>query len=255
MKVTALHGKTLFITGGNTGIGLATAKLFAAGGGNVALYARRPDYNAAALRELERLDAGGRYMAIEGDVTSEPQLAAALKATAAALGGLHYAFNNAGADQRAVLTTELTLDEYECQMNVNVKGTFLAMKHEIPLLQAAGGGAICNNASAAGLVGTPYQSLYAAAKFAVVGLTKSTALEYAKSAVRINVVCPGATTGDMFLRYREQFPQAAEMAVGMHPMNRIGDKEEVAKAVLYLLCDATFTTGHALSVDGGLTTG
>ena len=114
---------------------------------------------------------------------------------------------------------------------------------------------ICNNASAAGLVGTPYQALYAAAKFAVVGLTKSAALECAKSGVRINVVCPGATTGDMFLRYREQFPDAAEMAVGLHPMNRIGDKEEVAAAVLYLLRDATFTTGHALTVDGGLTTG
>jgi NAD(P)-dependent dehydrogenase (short-subunit alcohol dehydrogenase family) len=255
MNDMTLKGKTLFVTGGNAGIGLATARAFAAHGGNVALYARRADRNTEALQRLESLRAGGHYLAFAGDVTSERQLAEALNATVQRLGGLHYAFNNAGADQRAVVTTELTLDDYACQMDVNVKGTFLAMKHEIPLIQASGGGAICNNASAAGLVGTPYQALYAAAKFAVVGLTKSAALEFAKSGVRINVVCPGATTGDMFLRYREQFPEAAEMAVGLHPMNRIGDKEEVAAAVLYLLRDATFTTGHALTVDGGLTTG
>jgi NAD(P)-dependent dehydrogenase (short-subunit alcohol dehydrogenase family) len=129
------------------------------------------------------------------------------------------------------------------------------MKHQIPLILASGGGAIINNSSAAGLIGTPYQALYAAAKAAVVSLTKSTALEYAKSGLRVNVVCPGATTGDMFLRYRRDFPEAAEMAAAMHPMNRIGEKEEVASAVLYLCRDATFTTGHALIIDGGMTVG
>jgi NAD(P)-dependent dehydrogenase (short-subunit alcohol dehydrogenase family) len=255
MSDKLLAAKTLFVTGGNTGIGLATAMAFAARGGNVALYARRRAQNAEALAQLQALGGGGHYAVYDGDVTDEQQLEEALQAAARSLGGLHYAFNNAGADQRAVVTTELTVNDYAVQMDVNVKGTFLAMKHEIPLIRASGGGAICNNASAAGLVGTPYQALYAAAKFAVVGLTKSTALEYAKDGVRVNVVCPGATTGDMFLRYREQFPDAAEMAVGLHPMDRIGRKEEVAAAVLYLLCDATFTTGHALSVDGGLTTG
>jgi NAD(P)-dependent dehydrogenase (short-subunit alcohol dehydrogenase family) len=248
-----LLGKTLFVTGGNTGIGLAAARLFAAEGANIAIFARRVDRNAAAKDELEKL--GVRCLAIAGDVTDETSMADALRLTADTLGGLHYAFNNAGADQRAVLTTELTVEEYATQMDVNVKGTFLAMKHEIPLILASGGGAICNNASAAGLVGAPYQALYTAAKFAVVGLTKATALEYAKQALRVNVVCPGVTTGDMFMRYRAEFPEQAEFAVGLHPMNRIGDKEEVAKAVLYLCRDATFTTGHALVVDGGMTTG
>jgi NAD(P)-dependent dehydrogenase (short-subunit alcohol dehydrogenase family) len=252
-SANSLAGKTLFVTGGNAGIGLATALRFARAGAAIAIFARRADRNAQAQLLVEQ--AGVRCLTFAGDVTDEAALTDALQKTAAQLGGLHYAFNNAGADQPAVLITELTQDDYTLQMDVNVKGTFLAIKHEIPLIKAAGGGAICNNASAAGLVGTPYQSLYAAAKFAVVGMTKSVALEYAKDGIRVNVVCPGATTGDMFLRYRSQFPQAAEMATAMHPMNRIGDKDEVGAAVLYLCRDATFTTGHAFAVDGGLTAG
>jgi len=253
MMAESLKGKSLFVTGGNAGIGLATARLFAAQGADIAIFARRSEQNAQAQIELEAL--GIRCLVFTGDVTNEAQLADALARTADTLGGLHYAFNNAGADQRAVLTTELAEADYTTQMDVNVKGTFFGMKHQIPLILASGGGAICNNASAAGLVGTPYQALYAAAKFAVVGLTKSTALEYAKTGVRVNAVCPGATTGDMFLRYQAAFPEAAAMAAAMHPMNRIGDKEEVAQAVLYLCRDATFTTGHALAIDGGLSVG
>jgi len=248
-----LSGKTLFVTGGNTGIGLATALLFAAHGADIAIYARRAESNARAKAEVEAR--GVRCLTFTGDVTDESQLQAALAGTAEALGGLHYAFNNAGADQRAVLTADLTIADYQQQMDVNVLGTFLGIKHQIPLILASGGGAIVNNASAAGLIGTPFQALYAAAKAAVVSLTKSTALEYAKSGVRVNVVCPGATTGDMFLRYRREFPEAAEMAAAMHPMNRIGEREEVASAVLYLCRDASFTTGHALIIDGGLTVG
>ncbi len=249
----SLTGKTIFITGGNAGIGLATALLFAAEGANVAIFARRATQNEAARRALEA--AGAPCAIFAGDVTDEAGIAAALHDAAQKFGGLHYAFNNAGADQRAVLTTELTAEECDVQFDINMKGTFLATKHEIPLILASGGGAICNNASAAGLVGAPYQSLYTAAKFAVVGFTKAVALEYAKQNLRVNVVCPGVTTGDMFLRYRVQFPEAAEMAVGMHPMNRIGDKEEVAKAVLYLCRDATFPTGQDLAVDRGMTAG
>jgi len=253
MTEKRLGGKALFVTGGNAGIGLATALLFAAQGADIAIYARRTEANAQAKSEVE--SRGVRCLTFTGDVTDESQLAGALAQTAEVFGGLHYAFNNAGADQRAALTADLTISDYQTQMDVNVLGTFLGMKNQIPLVLASGGGAIVNNASAAGLVGTPYQALYAAAKAAVIGLTKSTALEYAKSGVRVNVVCPGATTGDMFLRYRREFPEAAEMAAAMHPMNRIGDKEEVASAVMYLCRDATFTTGHALIIDGGLTVG
>jgi len=245
-------GKACFITGGNTGIGLATALEFAHAGADVAILSRRTDRNEAARAEIEAQ--GVRCLAITGDVTDEGVIRDAIARTSDTFGGLHYAFNNAGADQRPVRLPELSEADYALQMDVNVKGVFFGMKYQIPAIIASGGGAICNNASAAGLVGTPFQALYAAAKFAVVGMTRSAALEYAKDGVRVNVVCPGATTGDMFLRYREQFPEAGELAASYHPMGRIGDKEEVARAVLFLCRDATFTTGHALPVDGGLTT-
>lgn len=248
-----MRGKTLFVTGGNVGIGLAAATLFAEQGANIAIYARRAEKNAEARAAIEQT--GARCLTFVGDVTDEAALAAAIAETAQRFGGLHYAFNNAGVSQRGAPVTELSLEEYAYQMDGNLKGTFLGMKHEIPAILASGGGAICNNASASGVMATGYQALYAAAKFGVVGLTKSVALEFAREPIRINVVCPGATTGDMFLRFREEFPDIAKMAVEKHPMGRIGLKEEVASAVLYLCRDATFTTGHAFMVDGGRTVG
>ena len=143
-----LEGRTLFVTGGNTGIGLATALLFAEQGADIAIYARRAETNAQAGRAVEAV--GVRCLTFTGDVTDETQLAAALAQTAERLGGLHYAFNHAGADQRAALTADLTITDYTIQMDVNVMGTFLGMKHQIPLMLASGGGAIVNNASAAG---------------------------------------------------------------------------------------------------------
>ncbi len=247
-----MEGKSLLVTGGNTGIGLAAALLFARLGVHVAIYARRAERNEAARAEIERC--GVRCLTFSGDVADEKAIATAVERTMQEFGGLHYAFNNAGVEQTPLPITELSEAEYAEQTDVNVKGTFLGMKYEIPAIIASGGGAICNNASAAGLVGVAYQSLYAAAKFAVVGMTRSAALEQAKSGVRINAVCPGATTGDMNLRFSAKFPEAGAQAAALHPMGRIGAKEEVAQAVLFLCRDATFTTGHAFPVDGGLTT-
>lgn len=244
-----MKGKTLFVTGGNVGIGLATALAFAEQGTNVAILARRADKNDQARALIE--ENGVRCLTFAADANDETALARALAETAATLGGVHYAFNNVGVSQRGAPLTDLTEADYQDQMNGNVKCTYLAMKHEIPVIIASGGGAICNNASASGLSATAYQALYTAAKFAVVGLTKATALELAKLNVRVNVVCPGATTGDMFLRFRDEFPEIAEKALELHPMGRIGKKEEVAQAVLFLCRDATFTTGLALTVDGG----
>lgn len=245
--------KTLFVTGGNVGIGLATALAFAEQGVDVAIYARRPDKNDEARRLVEA--AGARCITFAADANDEAQLKSAIEETAATFGGLHYAFNNVGVSQAGLPLTQLSLTDYQYQMDGNVRSTFLAMKHEIPTIIASGGGAICNNASASGLVATAHQALYSAAKFAVVGLTKAVALEVAKTGPRVNVVCPGATTGEMFLRFRKAFPDIAEAAVAAHPMGRIGLKEEVAQAVLYLCRDATFTTGLALTVDGGRTVG
>lgn len=248
-----MDNKTLFVTGGNVGIGLATALVFAEQGANIAIYSRREDKNAEARALVEK--AGARCITFAADATDEESVKRAIDETVATFGGLHYAFNNVGVSQTGLPVTQLSRADYDHQMDGNVRCTFLAMKYEIPAILASGGGAICNNASASGIAATAYQALYSAAKFAVVGLTKAAALEWASQNVRINVVCPGATTGEMFLRFRQEFPDIAEQAVAAHPMGRIGLKEEVAQAVLYLCRDATFTTGLALTVDGGRTAG
>jgi len=248
-----LNGKTLFVTGGNVGIGLAAALAFAQEGANIAIYARREDKNDEARKLIEV--AGAKCLTFAADATDETQMKEAIAQTVRMLGGLHYAFNNVGVSQGAVPLRDLSVEEYQSQMDGNVKSTFLAMKHEIPAITASGGGAICNNASASGIVATSHQALYSAAKFAVVGMTKAAALELAKQNVRVNVVCPGATTGDMFLRFRQEFPEIADQAIAKHPMGRIGLKEEVGQAVLFLCRDATFTTGLAFTVDGGRTVG
>ncbi|HSC85161.1 MAG TPA: SDR family oxidoreductase, partial [Pseudomonas sp.] len=137
---------------------------------------------------------------------------------------------------------------------VNVKGVWLCMKHQIPLLLAQGGGAIVNTASVAGLGAAPKMSIYAASKHAVIGLTKSAAVEYAKKKVRVNAVCPAVIDTDMYRRAYEADPKKAEFVAAMHPVGRIGKVEEIAAAVLYLCSDAAgFTTGHSLAVDGGAT--
>jgi NADP-dependent 3-hydroxy acid dehydrogenase YdfG len=164
-----MKGKTLFVTGGNVGIGLATALAFAEQGVNIAIYARRTEKNVLARELIEAT--GVKCMTFAGDATDENQLVRAIEETAQKLGGLHYAFNNVGVSQTATTLAHLSLADYDHQMDGNVKSTFFAMKHEIPAIIASGGGAICNNASASGLVATSHQALYSAAKFAVVGLT------------------------------------------------------------------------------------
>jgi len=248
-----LAGKCLFVTGGNSGIGFATALRFAREGAAIALLARHGERNRQAREQIESL--GVRCLAVAGDVTCEDDVRMAIEATVAAYGRIDYAFNCAGLNQSVTPLETLGLDEFSALMDVNARGTFLAMKYQIPAMRAGGGGAICNCASAAGLIPSALQVAYAAAKFAVVGLTRGAALEVAKENIRVNVVCPGATTGEMWLRFAQDHPERAAVALAKHPLGRVGDKEEVADAVLFLCRDATFTTGHALPVDGGRTTG
>lgn len=248
-----LEGKRFFVTGGNSGIGLAVALRFAREGADVAILSRRADRNESARALIE--GEGRRCLTYAADVTDEAAMRTAIADTVAAWGALDYAFNAAGVAQSVTPLTELASTEFDKLMAVNARGTFLALKYEIPAIRAAGGGAICNCASAAGLIPSALQVAYAAAKFAVVGMTRGAALECAKENIRVNVVCPGATTGEMWLDFAAAHPERAKLALAKHPMNRVGEKEEVASAVLYLCRDATFTTGCALPVDGGRTTG
>lgn len=251
--MATLAGHAVLVTGGNSGIGLATALRFAREGADVAILSRRADLNDAARRAIEALGVG--CLTFAGSVTDEHDVREAVAEMVSTFGGLDYAFNCAGLNQSVTPLETLPLDEFAALMDVNARGTFLSMKYEIPAMRERGGGAICNCASAAGLIPSALQVAYAGAKFAVVGLTRGAALEAARDKVRVNVVCPGATTGEMWLQFAADHPDRAAMALAKHPLGRVGEKEEVADAVLFLCRDATFTTGLAFPVDGGRTAG
>ena len=239
----------IFITGGNAGIGLATSLLFAREGHDVAIVGRRAEQNRLARAEIEA--AGARCLDLAGDVTDEDFLRAAVRRTAEEFGGLRYAFNNAGVEQALIPLPGQSIEDYRRVMDVNVLGVWLAMREEIPVIQASGGGCVVNTSSVAGLVGLARAELYVAAKHAVIGLTKSAALEYAPQGVRVNAVCPGVVRTDLFERLAVANPDLDPAA--LHPMGRVGAAGEVASAVLYLCRDATWTTGQALAMDGGWT--
>ncbi len=245
-------GQVALVTGGAAGIGRATARAFAAEGLKVVISdvdVAGGEGTAALIRE-----AGGDATFIRCDVTKDAEVKALMDGVIAAYGRLDYAFNNAGIEIEKGRLAEGGEAEFDAIMGVNVKGVWLCMKYQLPLLLAQGGGAIVNTASVAGLGAAPKMSIYSASKHAVIGLTKSAAVEYAKKKIRVNAVCPAVIDTDMFRRAYEADPKKAEFAAAMHPVGRIGKVEEIAAAVLYLCCDAAaFTTGQALAVDGGAT--
>ena len=245
-------GQVALVTGAAAGIGRATAQAFAAEGLRVVV----SDVDVSGGEGTVGLirAAGGEACFVRCDVTRDAEVKALMDATLAQYGRLDYAFNNAGIEIEQGKLADGKEAEFDAIMGVNVKGVWLCMKHQIPLMLAQGGGAIVNTASVAGLGAAPKMSIYAASKHAVIGLTKSAAIEYAKKKVRVNAVCPAVIDTDMFRRAYEADPKKAEFAAAMHPVGRIGTVEEVAAAVLYLCSDhAAFTTGQALAVDGGAT--
>ncbi|MHC5785478.1 SDR family oxidoreductase [Pseudomonas idahonensis] len=245
-------GQVALVTGAANGIGRATAQAFAAEGLKVVV----ADLDVLGGEETVALiqAAGGEALFVSCNVTREADVQNLMARTVEAYGRLDYAFNNAGIEIEKGRLAEGSLDEFDAIMGVNVKGVWLCMKYQLPLLLAQGGGAIVNTASVAGLGAAPKMSIYAASKHAVIGLTKSAAIEYAKKKIRVNAVCPAVIDTDMFRRAYEADPKKAEFAAAMHPVGRIGKVEEIASAVLYLCSDgAAFTTGHALTVDGGAT--
>lgn len=248
----SFSGKVALVTGGAAGIGRATALAFAAEGLQVVV----SDVDVAGGEGTVQLirDAGGEATFVRCDVSRDTEVQALMAQVVASYGRLDYAFNNAGIEIEKGKLADGSEDEFDAIMGVNVKGVWLCMKYQLPIMLAQGGGAIVNTASIAGLGGAPKMSIYAASKHAVIGLTKSAAVEYGKKKIRVNAVCPAVIDTDMFRRAYEADPKKAEFVAGMHPVGRIGKVEEIAAAVLYLCSDAAgFTTGHALAVDGGAT--
>ena len=244
--------KVAMITGASAGIGKATAIAFAQNGAKVVVADINQKDGEAVVNEITQ--AGGTAMFVPCDVTNDQQVMSLVDATIEAYGKLDIAFNNAGIEIEQSKLADGEESVFDKIMDVNVKGVWRCMKYQIPAMLKNGSGSIVNTASVAGLGAAPKMAIYSASKHAVIGLTKSAAVEYGKKGIRVNAVCPAVIDTEMFRRAAEADPRKAEYVAGMHPVGRIGKVEEIAEAVMYLCSsNSGFTTGIALPVDGGHT--
>lgn len=245
-------GKVALVTGASSGIGREAAIAFAESGAKVVAAARRESEGQALVEAIKKKD--GDAIFVRTDVSRESDIKALIEKTAAKFGRLDFAFNNAGIEQKMAPLSEQTEDEFDRIMNINVKGVWLSMKHQIPLMLKTGGGSIVNTSSAAGVIALNGMPIYTASKHAVIGLSKAFALEFGKQGVRVNVLAPAVIETDMYERFAGDNADFREQLKAMHPIGRIGTARECAEAVLWLSAsESAFVTGHTLLVDGGFT--
>ena len=255
-----MNDRVILVTGAATGMGRETALELGALGARVVCVT---GHNIAGAEDTARAicDAGGEAVAFACDVSEEEQVRAMVAFILERYGRLDGAFNNAGVGPDGVRVpfyslTELPVSVWEKVMDVNAKGCFLCMKYEIPAMLASGGGSIVNTASVGGLRMAPGFGAYGPSKAAVIAVTRTAAVEYARQGIRVNAVCPGPTLGTDLMK--NSMASGSEASAGGDdgppiPMGKMGQTQDVARAAIWLLSEeAGHITGHALSVDGGM---
>jgi NAD(P)-dependent dehydrogenase (short-subunit alcohol dehydrogenase family) len=244
-----LKGKIALITGGGSGIGRATATLFAREGAKVVV----ADYNVDGGERTARAikEAGGEATFHPADVANPKEVEAMVAKTVATYGRIDCAFNNAGIEGEFSSTAECSLENWQRVIAINLSGVFYCMKYEIPEMLKTGGGTIVNTSSICGLAGIANTSAYTAAKHGVAGLTKTAALEFSSKGIRVNAVCPGFIRTPMVARVMDRGSFDEKAVIQTHPINRLGQPEEIAETVLWLSSDASsFVSGVPMPVDG-----
>ena len=253
-SMNTFRNRVALVTGATSGIGRTTAIAFAREGAQVVVSGRREKEGDEVVSLIK--ENGGEATFLKTDMAKEADVVALVAKTLSTYGRLDAAFNNAGIEgEIGKQTHEQSVENYREVIDINVLGVLLSMKHEILAMQKNGGGAIVNNSSVAGLIGFPGMGVYVASKHAVIGLTKSAALEYATQGIRVNAVSPGGIETPMFDRFTGgNGTDLHHQIEALHPIGRAGQPEEIAEAVLWLCSErASFVTGQSLAVDGGWT--
>ena len=251
MTEKKMDGKIALVVGGSSGIGRASAVAFAKAGAKVVVASRGEEQGQETVDLVKQAGTDGLF--IQTDVSQSSSVKALVEQTLAKFGRIDAAFNNAGIEGKTAPLVETDEDDFDSIINVNLKGVYLCLKYQIPAMLETGGGTIVNTASIGGVIGFPNTAIYCASKHGVIGLTKTAALELAKSNIRVNAIAPGAVQTDLLDRMSGG-EEAARAMTEVIPNGRISTPNEISGAVIWLCSnEASYVTGHTLVLDGGFT--